>query len=113
VQLDAEALLAGALTLRAYDASDNVVDSDTSASSSVVQTLSASSASDNITHFTIEGDAASRGVGFSNIVWGCNQLSDSAGGAACAPPLPISPRVAVHGWWMSEGSVLTAEDDRV
>jgi len=60
-------------TLTAFDASDQVIGSDSAghAAGTTVNTLTVSSTSDNIAYFTIATDD-SDGIGFSNIVWGCN-----------------------------------------
>jgi hypothetical protein len=59
-------------TLTAFDASDNVVDTDSAVDPfNSTNTLTVTSASDNIKYFTIATDGGS-GVGFSNIVWTCH-----------------------------------------
>ena len=80
VQLDAEAgvyFAATNITLTAYDASNNVVDTDSLADAAgtpaaPVVTPSVSSTSNNIKYFTIATDDPNTGgLGFSNIAWGC------------------------------------------
>ena len=59
-------------TLTAYDASNTAVDTDT-AVSLYPNTLTATSATNNIKYFTIATDdfGAQLGIAFTNIVWGC------------------------------------------
>jgi hypothetical protein len=62
-------------TLTAFDASDNVVGTDSAVDpENSTNTLTVTSASDNIKYFTIatDDDEAFQGIGFSNIVWTCN-----------------------------------------
>ena len=64
------------LTLTGYDASNNVVDSETLSNDQTggpaVDTLAVSSTSNNIAYFTIAtDDPLVDGVGFTNINWGC------------------------------------------
>jgi hypothetical protein len=77
VTLDVESnrLVATTDTLTAYDASDIVVDTDFVVEAvHGVNTLTVTSASDNIDHFTVATDDGGfgRGLAFSNIVWDCN-----------------------------------------
>lgn len=69
VQLDVDRSSSSTRTLKAYDASDAVVDTDAATTIGLV-TLSVSSATNNIEYFTLEVDN-DRGLGFTNIVWGC------------------------------------------
>ena len=61
-------------TLTAYDASNNVVDTDSALDPfNSSNTLTATSTSDNIRYFTIAtNDPQVLGIAFSNIVWSCN-----------------------------------------
>lgn len=59
-------------TLTAYDASDNVIDTDSATSSFLVNTLTVSSTSNDIDHFTIATDDANeQGLAFTNLSWNC------------------------------------------
>lgn len=61
------------VTLTGYDASNNVVDSDSQTVSSAAPTLNISSTTNSIKYFTVAtSDPFGNGVGFSNINWGCN-----------------------------------------
>jgi hypothetical protein len=78
VQLDAESNIFSTanLTLTGYDASNNVVDSETLSDDQtggpVADTLTVSSSSNNIKYFTIATDDPNQfGVGFTNINWAC------------------------------------------
>lgn len=62
-------------TLTAYDASNTAVGSDSASDSgrSSVNTLTVTSATNNINHFTIATDDPGQGgIAFSNITWSCN-----------------------------------------
>jgi hypothetical protein len=76
VQLDVQQDLDGAVTLTAYDAANQQVGVDSASSTPTPATLSVTSSSNNIVHFTIAsslpGGVNLDGVGFTNIVWGCN-----------------------------------------
>jgi len=74
VQLDARAntnIAATTLTLKAYDSSNAIVDTDAATVTATIVSLSVSSATgNNIKYFTMEVDHID-GYMFSNIVWGC------------------------------------------
>jgi hypothetical protein len=76
VQLDPQQDFSEAVTLTAYDAANNQVGTDTNNDTSGPNTLTVTSTSNNIKYFTVSSGQPPHqfgdGVGFTNIVWGCN-----------------------------------------
>ena len=73
MQLDANSFAGGAvLTLKGYDASDALVDTDEITSYGDFYTMKVASATNTIKYFTVESNSTfAKGVNFTNIVWHC------------------------------------------